>query len=116
MRSHRAGDLCGGGSGGKAASKYPQPAPPGAERTGDRNDRPPLGGAKPGRAGFTARSPWYDPRPMGYRGITMNILYVLALAFALGCVAIAVLAAFAALCNSIVDHWVTVVLCSPLRR
>ncbi len=44
----------------------------------------------------------------------MNILYLLALAFALGCVAIAVLAAFAALCNSIVDHWVTVVLCLAL--
>jgi hypothetical protein len=44
----------------------------------------------------------------------MSILYLLALAFALGCVAVAVLAAYSALCNSFVDHWVTVVLCLAL--
>ena len=115
MRSHRAGDLCGGGSGGKAASKYPRPAPPGAERNRDRNDRPPLGGANPAGRGLRPH-PGTIPDQWDPGGITMNILYVLALAFALGCVAIAVLAAFAALCNSIVDHRATVVLCSPLRR
>ena len=40
----------------------------------------------------------------------MNIVYPLAMALALGCVALAVLAAFAAFCNSIADRWVAVVL------
>ena len=43
-------------------------------------------------------------------GITMSILYTLALAFALGCVIVAVLVACAALCDSIEDHWATILL------
>jgi hypothetical protein len=47
-------------------------------------------------------------------GITMSILYTLALAFALGCVIVVVFVACAALCDSIKDHWATVLLCLAL--
>jgi len=44
-------------------------------------------------------------------GITMSILYTLALAVALGCVTAAVFVACAALCDSTEGHWTTVLLC-----
>jgi hypothetical protein len=43
-------------------------------------------------------------------GITVSILYALALASALGFLTVAVLVAFAALCDSIENHWTTVLL------